>query len=286
MGFAFLIMLREGLEIALVVAIILAYLKRMDRRSEFKAVWAGAGAGVAAALGAGSAVFIAVGDLHGTAEPITEGVIALVAAAVLSWMIFWMARQARYIKGTLEAKVEAALRAGSFGALATIAFVAVVREGMEAALFMLSSTVGQSDVDAAIGGGAGLAVAAGLGYLVYAGSKRINLRLFFRTTGVIVVLFAAGLVATGIHEFQEVGLLPVTRAHVWDLSSIALLNPDTSTLGGLLHGLFGWSAAPSMEMVVAYILYLVPVGFAFLRTTRMVPAARPAAASEARPRAA
>ena len=275
MGFAFLIMLREGLEIALVVAIILAYLKRIEGKAHFKAVWSGTGVGVAAAIAAGTVVFVAVGDLHGTAEPITEGLIAFSAAVVLSWMIFWMARQARFIKGTLEAKVDRALEAGSFLSLATIAFVAVVREGMEAALFMLSSTVGQSDLEAAIGGAAGLLISAGIGYLVYAGSKRINLRLFFRTTGVVVVLFAAGLIATGIHEFQEVGTFSSVKDHVWDLSRVGLLNPETSTFGGFLHGLFGWSAAPSLEMLVAYFAYLVPVGVAFLYTTRSLPATRP-----------
>ena len=280
MGFAFLIMLREGLEIALVVAIILAYLKRLERKDDFKPVWAGAAVGVGAAVLAGALVFIAVGDLHGTAEPITEGVIAFSAAAVLSWMIFWMARQARFIKGSLEAKVDRALEVGSFLSLATIAFVAVVREGMEAALFMLSSTVGQSDLQAAIGGGAGLLIAAGIGYLVYAGSKRINLRLFFRITGVVVILFAAGLIATGIHEFQEVGIFATVHAKVWDLSHIALLNPETSTFGGFLHGLFGWSAAPSLEMLIAYFAYLIPVGAAFLYTTRFVPAARRAVPPE------
>lgn len=272
MGFAFLIMLREGLEIALVVAIILAYVKRLEHRDAFKAVWAGAGAGVATAAAAGTAVFLVLGDLHGNAEPITEGLIAFFAAAVLSWMIFWMARQARFIKGSLEAKVDLALAAGSFLSLATIAFVAVVREGMEAALFMLSSTVGQSDLQAAAGGGAGLVIASGIGYLVYAGSKRVNLRLFFRVTGAVVVLFAAGLIATGIHEFQEIGAVPTALAHLWDLTQIGFLNPETSTFGGFLHGLFGWSAAPSLEMVIAYFAYLVPVGFAFLYTTKTVPA--------------
>jgi high-affinity iron transporter len=274
-GFSFLIMLREGLEIALVVAIILAYLKRLERRNEFTAVWAGAGAGVAVALGAGTAVFVVLGELEGTAEQVTEGLIAFGAAAVLSWMIFWMARQARFIKGTLQKKVDAALKTGSFFSLATIAFVAVVREGMEAALFMLSSTVGQSSFDAAVGGGAGLAVACGIGYAVYAGSRWVNLRLFFRVTGAVVVLFAAGLLATGVHEFQEAGFLATTNEHLWNLSQIAILNPDSSTLGEFLHGLFGWSAAPSSEMVLGYGLYLVPVMIAFLIATRTVPAARP-----------
>ncbi len=272
MGFAFLIMLREGLEIALVIAIILAYLKRTRHREGFAPVWAGAGAGLLAALAAGTVVFVAVGDLHGTAEPITEGTIAFVAAGVLSWMVFWMARQARFIKGTLESKVEVALRAGSALSLAGLAFVAVVREGMEAALFMISSTIGQaSDVQASIGGAAGLAIAAGIGYLVYAGSRRVNLRLFFRVTGVVVILFAAGLLATGVHEFQEVGLIDSARTHLWNVSSITWLDPEHSTFGSFLHGLFGWSAAPSLEMVAIYAVYLVPVLVAFLARTRHVP---------------
>jgi high-affinity iron transporter len=272
---AFLIMLREGLEGALIVAILLAYLKRLDLRRHFGAVWLGTLAGVAVALVAGAIVFAVLGRLHGRAEAITEGVIAFSAASVLTWMIFWMSRQARFIKGHLHAQVDAALATGSAAGLASIAFVAITREGLESALFMLGTTVGaRSHAQEFLGGLIGLAGATIIGYLVYRGSHLVNLRWFFRVTGALIILFAAGLLATGIHEFQEGGLLPSLHEHIWNLSNVTLLNPDRSDFGQLLKGLLGWSPAPSIEMVLVYLLFLIPIGTIFLVQTRKVPAAR------------
>jgi high-affinity iron transporter len=281
LGSAFLIMLREGLEGALIVAILLAYLKRLDRRGTIS-VWVGSLAGVAVALVAGAIVFAVLGRLHGRAEAITEGVVAFSAAGVLTWMIFWMSRQARFIKGALHAKVDAALATGSSAGLASIAFVAITREGLESALFMLGTTVGaRSHVQEFIGGSIGLAGAAIIGYLVYRGSRLVNLRWFFRVTGALIILFAAGLLATGIHEFQEGGLIPSLHDHIWNLSHVTLLNPDRSTVGEILKGLLGWSPAPSIEMVMVYVLFLIPIGAMFLLQTRKVPILRSSPASQA-----
>lgn len=276
MGSAFLLMLREGLEAALIVAIVLGYLKHLGRERDFSKVWMGTIAAVVVSIAAGAVVFAAVGELEGTAEEVTEGVIALTAAGVLTWMIFWMGRQARAIKGTLQAKVDAAVKAGSATALASIAFIAVLREGLESALFMLSTTVGEESNGAQfLGGLVGIAFAAGAGYLVYRGSRRFNLRLFFRVTGALIIVFAAGLLAKGIHEFQEVGYLATANEHAFDISSVAWLNPDLSQTGEFLKGIFGWSPNPSIEMIVAYLAFLIPVGAIFLRTTRFVPRVAP-----------
>jgi high-affinity iron transporter len=281
-GSALVLMLREGLEAALIVAIVLAYLKRLDRERDFRTVWMGTGLAVLISLGVGAIIFSALGGLEGAAEEITEGVIAFTAVAVLTWMIFWMARQARHIKGDLHAKVDAAVKSGSAMALAGIAFVAVLREGLESALFLLSTTVGtESSAGQFVGGLIGVAIAAGIGYLVYRGSRVVNLRLFFRVTGILILLFAAGLLAKGIHEFQEVGWLASASEHVWDLSHITWLNPDESQVGEFLGGLFGWSPNPSIEMLLAYFLYLIPVGTAFLVMTRKVPATIKARVPEA-----
>jgi high-affinity iron transporter len=266
-------MLREGLEAALIVAIVLAYLKRLDRDPAFRAVWLGTIAAIVVSFVAGAFVFVALGELHGTAEQATEGTIALVSAGVLTWMIFWMGRQARSIKGQLHAKVDAALANGSGIALAGIAFVAVVREGLESSLYLLSTSVGErSSAANFVGALVGIAAAAALGYLLYKGSNRINLRSFFRITGLLIILFAAGLVAKGIVEFQEAGALATLNVHVWDVTRIGFLNPDSSGSGEALKSLFGWSAHPSVEMGVGYLLYLVPVGSRFLLQTRKVPA--------------
>jgi high-affinity iron transporter len=281
-GSALLLTLREGLEAALIVAIVLAYLKRLERTKDFRTVWLGTGAAIALSIIAGIVVFNVLGELEGAAEQITEGVIAFSAAGVLTWMIFWMARQARHIKGELHAKVDAAVAAGAGTALAGIAFIAVLREGLETALFLLSTSVGgESNMGRLVGGLIGLAVAAGIGYLVYNGSRKVNLRVFFRYTGVLILLFAAGLAAKGLHEFQEVGWIGTVNEHAYNVSSITALNPDASTFGEFLKGLFGWSPAPSIEMLVVYFLYLIPVGAAFLGLTKNVPAVRTVAAAQA-----
>lgn len=281
MGSTLLITLREGLEMALVVAIILAYLKRLGREKDFRTIWLGTGAAIAISLVAGIGIFAVLGELEGKAEEVLEGVIAFSAAAVLTWMVFWMARQARYIKGELHAKVDVAVAAGSAVALAGIAFVAILREGLETALFLVSTSVGtNSNLGQLTGGLIGLAIAVGLGYLVYLGSKRVNLRVFFRVTGILVLFFAAGLLAKGVHEFQEAGYLATMNEHVWDISSVGFLNPDESTFGEFLKGIFGWSPAPSIEMLVAYFLYLIPVGATFLGLTRHVPAVQTVAAAQ------
>jgi high-affinity iron transporter len=282
LGSAFLIMLREGLEGALIVAIILAYLKRLGHHRHFASVWIGTAAGVGVALIAGTIVFTVLGRLHGRAEAITEGVVAVMAAAVLTWMIFWMSRQARFIKGALHAKVDAALASGSVAGLASLAFVAILREGLESALFMLGTTVGaRSEIQGFVGGLIGVAGAAIIGYLVYRGSHLVNLRWFFRVTGALIILFAAGLLATGVHEFQDAGLVPSLHAHIWNLGHVALLNPDQTTVGQLLKGLLGWSPAPSIEMALVYLMFLVPVGAMFLLQTRKVPGVRSAGATQA-----
>jgi high-affinity iron transporter len=281
-GSTFLITLREGLEMALVVAIILAYLKRLGREKDFRTVWVGTGAAIAISLLAGGLIFALLGELEGRGEEVLEGVIAFSAAGVLTWMVFWMARQARHIKGELHAKVDAAVAAGSAGALAGIAFIAILREGMETALLLVSTSVGtESSIGQLTGGLLGIAISIGLGYLVYIGSRKVNLRVFFRVTGILVLLFAAGLLAKGIHEFQEAGYLATLNEHVFDISSITVLNPDSSTIGEFLKGIFGWSPNPSIEMLVAYFLYLIPVGATFLGLTRNVPAVRTVKAAQA-----
>lgn len=275
----FLIMLREGLEAALIVAIVLAYLKRLGMERRFRAVWVGVAAATALAVAAGAAILAILGDLHGTAEPVTEGVIAFTSAVVLTWMIFWMGKQARHIKGELHAKVDRALMRESALGLGAIAFIAILREGLESALYLVSTTVGQqSNLQELIGGLLGLAGATALGYLLYKGSRKVNLRVFFRATGILILLFAAGLISKGVHEFQEAGVLGTLNDHIWNLSSLHFLNPEHGWTGQTLNGLFGIYPSPSLEMFALHLLYLVPVGALFLYQTRKMPARSPRAA--------
>ncbi len=262
---AFLVMLREGVEAAIIVAILLGYLNRIGRRSEARWVWAGVIAAVLASAAIGILLWNTVGALEGAAEQFVEGTIAFVAAALLTWMIFWMGRQGRGMHDRLSGRVDTALAAGGATALGIVAFVSVVREGVEAALFLISATAGTSAAPAdLLLGLVGLAAAVTVGVLVYAGSSWINLRSFFRLTGVLIVLFAAGLVAGGVHEFQELGVLPTMVDPVWNTG---VLDPATSTGGRFLAGMFGWSPEPSLLMAAAWLLYAVPVLLLFLRST-------------------
>ena len=264
---AFLVMLREGVEAAIIVAILLAYLNRIDRRSASRWVWAGAIAAVLISLAAGIVLWNTVGGLEGTAEEFVEGTIAVIAVGLLTWMIFWMGQQAKNLKGHIHSQVDAALAAGGAAALATIAFVAVLREGIESSLFLIATTVGtESSSTQIVGGFLGLAAAAIIGVLFYAGSSRIDIRAFFRLTGVLIILFAAGLASKAVHEFQELGLLPTVNEHVWDLG---ILDPSSGTTGRFLGSLFGWTPRPSLLMAVAYVAYLVPVLILFLRMTSL-----------------
>ena len=265
MGAAFLITLREGLEVSLVLAILLAYLVKTGRGSEVGAVWRGTGLAVGLCLVAGLIIYAAIGELHGTANQITEGVIAVAAASVLTWMIFWMRANARTLGADLRSKVDAAT---GVAALAVIAFVATVREGLETVLFLLSAETGSaSGSQVVLGGLLGLVVAAVLGVVIYRGGNRLNLRRFFQITGVLLILFAAGLVGKAVHEFREAlgledGLL---IDPVWTVSSGLWAK---GSFYDFMKGFFGWHARTERIRLIAYLAYLIPVLFVFLKKPR------------------
>lgn len=201
-------MLREGFEASLVVGIVLAFLNRTGRRDAFRSVWAGAGAAVLISVAVGALLFLIGAELEGTAEAAWEGATMLLAAMLLTWMIFWMRRQARTIRRQLEAEVERALAAGSGLGLAVVTFVGVLREGVETALFLFGSFEGANRLTSSIGAAVGLLGAVALGYLFYRGSARLDLRRFFTFTSGLLLLFAAYLLAGGLNELGEAGVLP------------------------------------------------------------------------------
>lgn len=209
---AAIVMLREGFEASLVVGIVLAFLNRSGRRDAFTPVWLGAAAALAISLGVGALLFVVGGELEGTAEAAWEGTTMLLAAALLTWMIFWMRRQARTIRHTLESEVEKALASGSAFALALVAFIGVLREGVETALFLFGSFEGANRLTSSIGAALGLAAAVALGYLFYRGSGRLDLRRFFTFTSGLLLLFCAYLLAGGLRAFGEGGILPENQA--------------------------------------------------------------------------
>lgn len=280
MGAAFIVALREGIEAVLIVSILLAYLKQLGRTDRAHLIWWGTALAVAISLAIGTAIFALGTEFEGTAEQVFEGLVTLAAVGVLTWMIFWMRRQGARIRSDLEEKVDASLLAGGL-ALAALAFTAVLREGVETALFLFAAAKGTA-VDAGgvgaqlVGAVLGLAVAVVLGVLLYRGGIRMNLRTFFRVTGSILIVVAAGLFAYSVHELQEAGWLPFLSVTAFDLTGIL---PDDSGLGAMLRGLVGYNADPSMLELVAWIGYLVVVGTLYLRPHAAV-VSRPAALAE------
>jgi high-affinity iron transporter len=209
------VVLREGFEASLVVGVVLAFLDRTGRREGFATVWAGVAAAVAISVAAGIVLFAIGSELEGTAGAVFEGAAAITAAGLLTWMIFWMRRQARTIRKEIEGRVTTALAQGSAVGLAAVAFVGVLREGVETALFLFSTTEESSPVVSFVGGLVGLVLAIALGYAFYRGSSRLNLRLFFQFTSAVLLVFAAWLLAKGLEELAEGGVIPESEGLLW-----------------------------------------------------------------------
>jgi high-affinity iron transporter len=251
-----LITLREGLEAALIVGIVLGVLRKMGQQRRSRPVWIGVVAAVAVSIGAGLALNALGVSFEGRGEEIFEGVAMLLAAGVLTWMIFWMQRQGRKIRADLELDVRRAVTEGSAWALFSLAFVAVVREGIETVLFLTAAAFSATAGKTLIGGAVGLIAAIAIGWLIVVAGRELNVRAFFRVTGILLVLFAAGLVAHGVHELQEARLLPTIVEHVWNVNPI--LSED-STLGLFLKALFGYNGNPSLIEVLSYVAYFAAI---------------------------
>jgi high-affinity iron transporter len=261
--------LREGVEAALIVSIVITYLVRSGRPEQVGRVWLGTGLAAVLSLIVGVVIYNTVGAFEAPYEQIFEGTTLLIAAGVVTWMLFWMRRQARSVKGELQAAVERAIVAGESWGLAVLAFTAVIREGLETSIFL----VGQATSDRAeavwilVGALAGLAIAVLIGYGFYRGSHRLNLASFFRWTGIALVFIAAGLLSHGIGEFIEIGALgsgPWT-ATAFDISGIL---SDEAGVGSFLRAIFGYSAAPAVLTLVAHVGYLVTILALYLRPMR------------------
>ncbi|MDZ4159174.1 MAG: FTR1 family protein [Anaerolineaceae bacterium] len=246
--------LREGLEAALIISIVLGTLTRINRNDLKKQVWSG----VIAALTFSAIVAVILrllgATLEGKAEEIFEGFAMLLAAGVLTWVIFWMRRQTVSLKQELEADVRHAATQTGGGAMFWLAFLAVGREGLELALFLFVASVDANAVSVLVGAFIGLTASVVVGWLLNTSTRQLNLKQFFQVTNVLLVLFAAGLVAYGVHEFNEAGWIPAVIEHVWDINHIL---SDSSTVGGLLKALFGYNGNPSLTEVIAYIGYFV-----------------------------
>jgi high-affinity iron transporter len=254
----FVIGLREGVEAFLIVGIVAAFLRQEGRRDALRWMWAGVGLAVALCAAGGVVVLELVSrSLPQAEQEALETVIGAVAVGAVTFMIVWMRRNARGLRRTLENRASHALAKGSVLALVAMAFFAVIREGFETSVFLLAAFDSSTSPGAA-GGGAvlGVAAAAAIGWGIYRGGIRLNLVRFFRTTGVVLVLVAAGLVATSLHTAHEAGWLNSLQGQALDLHWLVA----TGTVrGSLLTGLFGFQPKPVVAEVLGYLLYAVPV---------------------------
>ena len=263
MGESFLITLREGLEIALVIAILAAYLVKSGRGSMLRPMRMGVAAAAAVCAAAGVAFHLLVGNFEGKSEQFIEGALAASAAVVLTWMIFWMRKNARGLSTELRAKLEGAT---TTKAVAVVAFVAVAREGFETVLFLLSAENGTSSTASVVAGGVlGLIASGILGVLVYKRGQKLSLQTFFKVTGLLLIMFAAGLVGKAFHEFREFLGFETGRLiapPVWNFAKGPLA---TGRVYDFLNGFFGWASDPEPIRVITYFAYLVPVLWLFLK---------------------
>jgi high-affinity iron transporter len=268
----FIIALREGLEASLIVGILVAYILKSDRRALLLPLWSGVAAAVVASLGLGFALSQTSAGLSQRANALFAGTTSFVAVALVTWMVFWMKRSARYLKTDLHGKMDSALRTGPL-ALAGAAFFAVIREGLETALFIYSNFKTVADTrSSALGLLLGFGVSISLGYLIFKSSIKLNLSKFFRYTGIALVVVAAGVLAYGVHEFQELGWLSGADSLAWDISSQM---PADSIAGAALGGTVGFDTSTSWLQLAIWATYLVAVLVPYLskpRVSQLTPA--------------
>jgi high-affinity iron transporter len=272
----YLIGLREGLEATLVVVILVAYLVKSDRRSLLPGIWAGVAVAVAVSLAFGALLTFGPRGLSFEAQEAIGGSLSIIAVGFVTWMVMWMARSARTLSTELKGQVDKAALAGR-ASLMVVAMLAVGREGLETALFLWAATQaaasGGSAVGPLVGAALGIATAVVLGYLFYKGAVKINLAVFFKWTGAILIVVAAGVLAYGVHDLQEAGLLPGLNALAFDVSNAI---PPSSWVGTLLKGTLNFSPATTWLQAVVWVVYVAITMTVFFRvlqrTSRPAPA--------------
>ena len=251
---SFLLSLREGLEAALIIGIVLGVLLKIKRTDLNIVVWCGVGVAAILSLLAAIALNLLGMEFEGKGEEVFEGVAMLLAAGVLTWMILWMQNHGSNLKSEIEKQTNQAAFGNGQKALFALAFLAVFREGIELALFLLAARVTSSPLQTLSGALLGLLSATILGWVLFTSTMKLSLRGFFGATNILLIVFAAGLVGLGIHEFNEAGVIPSIIEHVWDVNRIL---SDKSEVGLLLKALIGYNGNPSLTEVAAYIAYLV-----------------------------
>jgi high-affinity iron transporter len=270
----FLIGLREGLEASLVVSILIAYLVKTDRRHDIRYIWIGVATAVALVVATFTTIHLAVGSLPFRTQELVGGTLSILAAGLVTWMIFWMRRTARGLKHELESELADAVTLGPF-AVALVAFLTVGREGLETAAIMYGTVADAYKATPFIGAASGLLVAVVLGYLIYRGAITVNLGKFFTVTGYLLIVVAAGVLAYGIYDLQEAGFLPRLTGNVGGIGNlgnavfdISSTIPPDSWYGTLLKGTVNFQPNPSWLQVIGWTCYLVPVLCLYYRKPR------------------
>ena len=270
--------LREGVEAALIVGIIASYLVKIGRADRLPSVWLGVVGAIAASVAIGVLAFLLLGSLQGTAEKIFAGSASLLAVVILTYMLFWMRTQAITLGAELRSGVDRAVASASVLGLSLLAFTAVIREGIETALFLLGQTTAAADqgLSVVVGAFIGLLIAAGIGVLIFRAGLRLNLSAFFNVTGAALVVIASGLLSYGVHEFIELGLLPALINPVYDISAIL---PHKEGIGQFLRAIVGYSSTPELTTLLAQGAYLIFGLFFYVRPVRQAAAVRAANAA-------
>lgn len=272
---SFLITVREALEAALIVGIIAAYVAKIGRKDLNRYIGTGIVGAIIASIAVAAAFEVVYGELEGTAESLFEGMAALIAAIVLTYMIFWMAHNSKKIKGEVQEKIDLSISKGQMLGVAALSFMAVFREGVETVLFLGTLAI-KSPFDTIFGFMAGLVTVVMLSFVMFRGMYRLDVSKFFRYTSVLLILFSAGLIATAVDEFNDVGIIPPVIEHLWNTNPS--LNPDGSypvlhekgLIGSSLKSLIGYHADPSLTQVLAYIGYWILIGM-FVYKTYQIP---------------
>jgi high-affinity iron transporter len=261
----YLIGLREGLEMALIVTILIAYVVKVGRTDVLSKLWIGVGIALVVPLGIGALLTWGPYGLSFQAQEIVGGGLSIVAAGFVTWMIFWMGKTARSMKATLHEKLDSVLVGAGWGVV-ILAMLSVGREGIETALFVWATVDGAGGSwEPFVGAVLGLLTAAVLGFLLYRGMVRINLGTFFSWTGAFLILVAGGILAYGVGDLQEAGLIPGSGVHAYDISAII---PSSSWYGTVLAGVINFNPSPTWLQVVVWVVYIAVVGYFYIRQHR------------------
>jgi len=255
---------REGLEAALIIGILAAYLVKLDRKRELSKLWAGVVSAILVAVAVGVILGVVVENVPAGTNELIAGITSIIAVGFVTWMIFWMAQQSKALSKDLREQVDHAQK--SAWAIAGIAFLAVIREGIETSVFLWSSSrAAGADTLPVVGALIGFAAAAILGFAIYRGAVKLNLSKFFSYTGAFLILVAAGILCYGIHELQEIGLITFMTATSYDISGLI---PENGVIDTFLRGTISFRSSPSQLESLLWFAYLIPTALLYFRGTR------------------